>query len=121
MISQAAIGWLSVGFLVGVAVTYGIAMSRAYWVKAQAVAMMKDANKSLRASTEMAKEATLAHKKYGELQDKHLELLAEYEALGEEMMAERKEYSEFLRKYEALLIEHKALLWRAGGGVEGTA
>jgi hypothetical protein len=37
------------------------------------------------------------------------------------MLAERNDYNQFLKKYEALLIEHKALLWRAGGGVEGTA
>lgn len=115
------IGWFILGFAVAAVVLYGPVMARAYWVRAQGIQMMRNANAKLHESTEMIKEATLTEKKYGELQDKHLALLDEYKALAGEMLAERNDYNQFLKKYEALLIEHKALLWRAGGGVEGTA
>lgn len=121
MLAIHIIGWFVFGFAVAAILLYGPALRKAYRVRAEGIVMMKDSNKRLRESAEMAKQCVLTQEKYGKLQDKHLELLAEYKALGEEMISERKEFTEFLRKYEALMIDHKALFWRAGGGVEGTA
>lgn len=135
MISEQIVGWFSLGFLVGAAVVYGAAMAQAYWVKAKALLMMKESNAKLSESTKMLKESCQIKsalnealnvqlgmaREYSALQEKYLASLEDYKTLGGEVLEDRKEYGELLRKYEELVKDHKALLGHTGGGIEGTA
>jgi len=115
------VGWFMFGFLVAAVLLHGP-------VAAQALRAMKREHEYGKKYTglqdkhlEHLKKYTDLAKQYGELQDKYLASLDDYKVLGEQALEESRQFGEVLKKYEALLKDHKALLWRAGGGVEGTA
>lgn len=141
MLAIHIISWFTFGFAVAGILLYGPTIAKACRIKTQAIAMMKEATQTLRESAakekgfaklakekcevndkygETLKEIIELGKRYGSLQNEYIALSGELREVGNKLLEERKDFIELAKKYEELQKDHKALLWRSGGGVEGT-
>lgn len=122
------IAWFMFGFVVAAVLLYGP-------VTAKALRAMKRESEYGKKYV-VLQDKHIAHlKKYGELatahgdlQQKYIDSLTQSNDLTKqntEILEEHaellKDYTDLLEDFEDLEKDHKALLWRAGGGVEGTA
>lgn len=115
------IGWFTFGFIVAAVLLHGpvaakalLAMKRESEYGKKCVALQDKHIAHLKKYGELA----TAH---GELQQKYIDSLTQNTKILEEHNELLEDYTDLLEDFEELEKDHKALLWRAGGGVEGTA
>lgn len=98
MIAAQVVGWFALGFAVAAVLFYGPVMAQAYWVKKQAIDMMKEANKQ-------ARELIPFQKEYTEMQDNHIAVLKDFAKIGKEHGDLQEKYITVLDKFNGLQAE----------------